>query len=118
MFPNMDPKALKGMLDKLGIKSKEIDSSQVVIHCNDKDIVIDAPQVTLIEGPGLRSFQISGTVSEIDRSKVEVSDDDIKLVQEQTGVNDTALIRKTLEQNHGNIADAILVLKNERDQQS
>ncbi|MDE1873745.1 MAG: nascent polypeptide-associated complex protein [Candidatus Micrarchaeota archaeon] len=115
MFPNLDPKKLKGMLDKLGIKSTEIASTQVVIHCNDKDIVVEAPQVTLIEGQGMSSFQISGSVHEIDRSKVEISDDDIKLVREQTGVEDTALIRKTLEANHGNIADAILVLKSEKD---
>jgi nascent polypeptide-associated complex subunit alpha len=112
MFPNMDPRALKGMLDKLGIKSKSIDSRKVVIYGMEKDIVIEEPEVTLIEGQGMRSFQISGgKVSEVDRSALEISDEDVKLVQEQTGIEDTALVRKTLEDTKGDIAEAILRLK-------
>lgn len=111
MFPNMDPKMLKAAMDKLGIRSSSIDSTQVVIHCNEKDIVIDAPQVTLIEGQGMRSFQISGEVREVDRSKVEISEDDVNFVKEQSGVGDVALVKKTLEETHGDIAGAILKLK-------
>ena len=110
MFPNMDPRALKGMLDKLGIKSTTIDSTKVVIQCSDKDIVIDEPEVTLIEGQGMRSFQITGRVSETDKTPTEISDDDVKLVQEQTGA-DTEMVRKALEETKGNIAEAILRLK-------
>jgi nascent polypeptide-associated complex subunit alpha len=111
MFPNVDPKALKGMLDKLGIKSRSIESDRVVIHCNDRDIVIDNPEVTLIEGQGMQNFQISGKVSEVAKGNVEVSEEDIKLVQEQTGVEDVALIKKTLEETGGDIAETILILK-------
>jgi nascent polypeptide-associated complex subunit alpha len=75
VFPNLDPKALKAAMDRLGIKSTSIDSTQVVIHCKDKDIVIEAPEVTLIEGQGMRSFQVSGEAREVDRSRVEISDD-------------------------------------------
>ena len=111
MFPNMDPRALKGMLDKLGIKSTQIDSTRVVIHCSDKDIVIDEPEVTLIEGQGMRSFQITGKVSETDKTVTEISDDDVKLVQEQTGIDDEGKVREALEETKGNIAEAILRLK-------
>lgn len=106
----MDPKMVKAAMDKLGIKSTSIESRQVVIHCNDKDIVIDAPEVTLIEGQGMSSFQITGNVSEIDRSKVEISDEDVAFVQEQTGA-EPGLARKTLEETKGDIAGAILKLK-------
>lgn len=111
MLPNMDPKMLKATMDKLGIKSKSIDSRQVVIHCSDRDIVIDAPEVTLVEGQGMRNFQISGNVREVDKSRVEISDDDIRFVQKQTGVADAALVRKTLEEERGDIASTILKLK-------
>ncbi len=111
MLPNMDPKALKQVMDKLGIKSKSIDSSKVVIHCSDKDIVIDEPEVTLIEGQGMRSFQISGNVSEVDKTSVEISEEDVKFVQEQTGESDLELVRKTLEETKGDIAQAIVKLK-------
>ncbi|MDE1854725.1 MAG: Nascent polypeptide-associated complex protein [Candidatus Micrarchaeota archaeon] len=118
MFPNIDPKALKGVMDKLGIKNTAIESTQVVIHCSDKDIVIDAPEVTLIEGQGMRSFQISGNIREVDKSKVEISDDDIEFVQEQSGVGDAQLVRRTLEESRGDMAGAILKLKKEKEQQA
>jgi NACalpha-BTF3-like transcription factor len=70
--------------------------------------------VTLVEGQGMRSFQITGAVSEVDRSKVEISDDDVKFVQEQSGVADAALVKRTLEETHGDIADAILKLKQKK----
>jgi nascent polypeptide-associated complex subunit alpha len=113
MFPNnMDPRAIKGMMDKLGIKSKSIDSRKVVIYGNERDIVIEGAEVTLIEGQGMRSFQISGgRISEVDKSIVEISDEDVKLVQEQAGVDDPELVRKTLEDTKGDIAEAILRLK-------
>ncbi len=114
MFPNVDPKKLQGMLDKLGIKSTEIESVQVIIRCNDRDIIVDEPQVTLVEGQGMRSFQISGNVREVDRSKPEISDDDVAFVQEQTGVRDAELVRRTLEETGGDNAAAILRLKKQQ----
>jgi nascent polypeptide-associated complex subunit alpha len=111
MFPNMDPRQLKGMLDRLGIKSTSIKSSRVVIECDGKDILIEDPEVTLVEGQGMRSFQITGRVSEVDRTAVEISDEDVKFVQEQTGEKDAALARKALEDAKGDIAEAILKLK-------
>ena len=111
MFPNMDPKALKGMMDRLGIKSRNIESSRVVIHCSDKDIVIDEPEVTLIEGQGMRSFQISGDVSEVDKARIEISEEDVEFVKEQAGEDDTELVRKALEETRGDIAKAIVKLK-------
>lgn len=114
MFPNMDPRALKGMLDKLGIKSRSIASKRVLIECGDRDIVVEEPEVTLIEGQGIRTFQITGRISEVGRgSAAEVSEEDVKFVQEQTG-KDAALVRKALEETRGDIAEAIIRLKNGR----
>ncbi len=110
MFPAMDPRALKGMLDKLGIKSSSIASKRVVIECGDKDIVVEEPEVTLIEGQGMRTFQITGRISEVDRVAVEISDDDVKFVQEQTGA-DAEAARKALEETQGDMAEAIIRLK-------
>ena len=110
MFPNMDPRQLKGMLDRLGIKSTSIDSRRVVIECEGKDIVIEEPEVTLIEGQGMKSFQISGRVSEVDRTAVEISGEDVKFVQEQTGA-DAEAARKALEETQGDMSEAIIRLK-------
>lgn len=109
MLPNMDPRALKGMMDKLGIKSSEIPAEKVVIDCGDREILIENPSVVLIEGKGMQSFQISGNVTEVKKSGV--SEDDVKLVQQQTGTN-AEEARSALEMSNGNIAEAILKLKN------
>jgi len=109
MFPNIDPKALKGMMDKLGIKSSEIPAEKVIIDCGDREIIIENPSVVLIEGKGMQSFQISGSVTEVKKSGV--SEDDVKLVQQQTGTN-VEDARSALEMSNGDIAEAILKLKN------
>jgi NACalpha-BTF3-like transcription factor len=59
----------------------------------------------------MRSFQITGKVSETDKTVTEISDDDVKLVQEQTGIDDEGKVREALEETKGNIAEAILRLK-------
>lgn len=107
----MDPRALKGMLDKLGIKSTDIEARKVTIECADKDIVIDEPQVTLTEGQGMKSFTVMGTIREVDKTAVEISDGDVKLVKEQSGVSDDALVLKTLQDTKGDIAEAIIRLR-------
>ncbi len=110
MLPNLDPKALKGVMDRLGIRSESIESTKVVISCQDKDIVIEEPQVVLIEGQGVRSFQISGDIKEIEKAKPEISGEDVEFVREQTGA-DEAAARKALEETNGDNAAAILKLK-------
>ena len=113
MMPNVDPKQLKKMMDRMGIKSSEIDANRVIIESSEGDIIIDEPQVILIEAQGSKSFQISGSVSEKAKEipKVEISDDDIRMVREQSGVDDERLVREALEESNGNIAEAILKLK-------
>ncbi|MDE1824767.1 MAG: hypothetical protein KGH61_01055 [Candidatus Micrarchaeota archaeon] len=112
MMPNIDPKTLKTMMSRMGIKSNEIPANRVIIESNDKDIIIEEPQVITIEAQGTVSFQISGKVFERGKDqKVEVSEDDVKTVQEQTGIGDEELVRKTLEETNGDIAEAIIKLK-------
>ena len=114
MFPNVDPKALKAAMEKMGIKTSTIESTKVVIHCKDKDIVIDEPEVTMVQGQGMQNFQVSGRISEVDKSVIESSEDDVNFVKEQTGVEDDELIRKVLQETKGDMAQAILRLKEKR----
>ncbi|MGB9732408.1 MAG: nascent polypeptide-associated complex protein [Candidatus Micrarchaeia archaeon] len=112
MIPNIDPRALKSMMDRLGIKSKEVSAKRVVIEGETSDIIIENPQVTLIEMSGSTIFQIVGSPHHKEKSsKVEVSEEDIKFVSEQTGIKDTELIRKKIEECNGDLAEAILKLK-------
>jgi nascent polypeptide-associated complex subunit alpha len=112
MMPNMDPRTLKNMMAKMGIKSTEIDSQRVVIETQEGEIIITNPQVTRIEAQGSVSFQISGDVAEVEKKvNLEVTEDDLKLVGEQTGVTDMDKIRAAIEESNGDIAEAILKLK-------
>ncbi|MEM0200835.1 MAG: nascent polypeptide-associated complex protein [Candidatus Micrarchaeaceae archaeon] len=114
MMPNMDPRMLKRMMDSMGIKNTNINVIRVILECPDKDIIIEGPDVSIIEAQGTKTYQItSGKISEKDKSKLEISEDDIHFVGEQTGVSDTDEIKKAIENSNGDIAQAILLLKNE-----
>jgi nascent polypeptide-associated complex subunit alpha len=113
MMPNMDPRALKRMMDSMGMKTSEVAADRVVIEGKEKNIIIENPSVTMIEVQGNTSFQIAGTVSEMEKSvKAEITDDDIKTVMDQTN-KDKDTVRKALEETNGDIAEAIIKLKGE-----
>jgi len=104
---------MKSMLAKMGIKTEEIDAVRVTIETNDRNIVIENPQITKISAQGSTSFQVGGNVREEEKQiTVEVTDDDVKLVMDQTGVRDEQRVRDALSTSNGDIAAAILELKN------
>ena len=112
MMGGMDPRQLKNMMSRMGIKSSDIDALRVTIECRDKDIVIEQPQVTLIEAQGVKTFQIAGPTSERQKLvKAEINQEDVDTVKAQTGIDDDALVRKTLEETNGDIAAAIRRLR-------
>ncbi|MGI0100421.1 MAG: nascent polypeptide-associated complex protein [Candidatus Micrarchaeaceae archaeon] len=114
MMPNMDPRTMKSLMAKMGIKSSEIDAIRVVIETTDKDIIIENPQVTKIEAQGAISFQVVGDITEGAKAQqANVTEDDISLVAEKTGITDRDLIREKLEEDNGDIAKAILDLTKE-----
>jgi len=115
MVPNLDPRALKSMMDKLGIKSSEIKAVKVSIECIESEIVIENPQVTMIEMQGQKIFQITGNYYEKEKSqKIGISDDDINFVSEQSGVSDKEEVKKVIEDCDGDLAQAIIKLKEKR----
>ncbi|MGC8586049.1 MAG: nascent polypeptide-associated complex protein [Candidatus Micrarchaeia archaeon] len=115
MIPNLDSRTLKNLMSQMGIKTTEISASKVIIETADKDIVITNPQVTQINAQGIVSFQISGEISENEKSsQVEITEEDINIVAEKTGIADRERIKKVLEQAKGDIAEAILQLQEEQ----
>ena len=106
MFPTLDPKKMQDMLKKLGVKMDNIPASQVIIKTDSGDILIENPEVVKTTMEGSVVFQISGNVKE--RS---LSDEDVKLVIEQSGIADREKIKKVLEETGGDIAKAIIKLK-------
>ncbi|MGC8538127.1 MAG: nascent polypeptide-associated complex protein [Candidatus Micrarchaeia archaeon] len=113
MMPNMDPRTLKNLMSKMGIKSSEVSADSVTISCSDRDILIRNPQVTKIEAQGMVSFQISGDIEEKEKSiDIEITDDDIRMVMEKAGIEDREKAEQALKDANGDIAEAIMRLKN------
>jgi len=111
MMPNMDPRTMKNLMAKMGIKSSEINAIRVIIEGIDKNIIIENPQVTKIEAQGTISFQVAGDVSESAKQiEVQITEDDINMVAEKTGITDRELIRSKLVEENGDIAKTILDL--------
>ena len=43
MMPGMNPRKMQAMMRKMGIAQQEIDATEVIIKCPDKEIVITEP---------------------------------------------------------------------------
>lgn len=121
MFPGgMNPKQMKQMLSRFGIKAEEVKAVRVIIQTQEKNIVVEEPEVMKMVVPGQgQMYSISGgKTREEEASKpsmeeeisVEISDEDVKIVSEQAGV-DAGEARKALTETGGDIAAAIMKLK-------
>jgi len=112
MMPGgLNPKQMKLMMKRMGIKTEEIDAEQVIIRCVDREIVIEEPSVikTVMQGQGFYQIQGRERVSEAEPA-ADISQEDVELVMQQAGVKEDAAI-KALEKAKGDIAEAILDLK-------
>ena len=111
MLPKrIDRRQMERAMRQMGVKMQELEGvREVVIKLADKDIVIPNAQVTRTEMAGQRSYQVSG--QEFERKpEFEPSEDDLKLVMEQAGVDRPAAIQ-ALKESGGDLARAILKLK-------
>ena len=104
----MSPKKMKGMLKSMGIDIDELEGvKEVIIRAQDKDIVIENPQVAIMDAKGVRTFQISGDVKEV--PLLVIPDSDVELVVAQTGAEQENAKAALIESN-GDIAAAIMKL--------
>ena len=109
----MNPRKMQAMMKQLGIQQVDIQATEVIIKTETKNLVISNPSVQKVNMMGQETFQISGEVQEQElETAPEISDDDIKTVMEQTGVDETRA-RAALEKSGGDLAAAIIDLKEE-----
>ena len=52
MFPGINPKKIQSMMSKMGIKQEEIPAKRVIIEQEDKNTIIENPQVTKVNMAG------------------------------------------------------------------
>lgn len=109
MFPGgMNPRNMGRMMKQLGIKNEEIDANKVIIETQGKKLVFDKPSVQVMEMQGQKTYTIIGNPIEAS----EISSEDIEMVMDQTGSTKEEA-KKALEESDGDIASAILKLKEE-----
>ena len=112
MFSGINPREMQKAMKRLGIKQEEIDAELVIIKTADKDLVIKNPQVSRVNMMGQETIQVIGDITEVDKNeKIELDEDDIETVIEQTSCTKEEAI-DALEQSNGNLAEAILKLQN------
>ncbi|RNI14157.1 nascent polypeptide-associated complex protein [Methanohalophilus sp. RSK] len=105
----MNPKKMKQMMKQMGISVDEIsDVEQVIIRTPDKDIVFNDANVSIMNAQGVDTYQIVGTPKEVAR-EVEIPEDDVRLVTEQTGVSEDKA-KEALKNANGDLAEAIMQL--------
>ena len=120
MHRRMNPREQKRMMQRMGMNMDTVpDVQQVIIRTNSKDILIDEPEVAILEVQGQKMYQvIGGQVSEQAPSKRQAavavqptfSEEDVRLVADQTGKN-FEKAKEALEECQGDLAKAILLLQ-------
>ncbi|MEW6328796.1 MAG: nascent polypeptide-associated complex protein [Candidatus Micrarchaeota archaeon] len=114
MFPGMgmNPKQMQKLMEQMGIKTEEINSTRVIIEKEDGKIIITQPSVVAINMQGQKTFQIGGKIEEVKGTSAEpeISEDDIKLIMEQASVGREDAMR-ALKESKGDIAEALMKLK-------
>lgn len=106
----IDQRKMRRMMKQMGIKTEELEGvREVVIKLPNKELVIPDAQVTLTEMSGQRTYQVVGEAQERG-VKPEISEEDVKLVMEQAGV-ERAEAERALKEAEGDLAQAILKLK-------
>jgi nascent polypeptide-associated complex subunit alpha len=102
-----DPRQMEKVMKQMGIKTEEIEASEVIIKGASKSIVIRSPSVIKTDMKGQVMFQITGNISEM-----SYSEEDIKMVSEQASISREKAI-EALEKSKGDIAEAIMIIKSE-----
>ena len=119
MQRRMNPREAKRMMQRMGMNMDSVeDVEEVIIRTSSKDIIIEQPEVAILNVQGQKMYQVvGGTVTEkapgsrpASAAKPTVSEEDVKLVADQTRKSaDEA--RKALEECEGDLAKAILLLQ-------
>jgi nascent polypeptide-associated complex subunit alpha len=102
------------MMQRMGMNMDTVEAvTEVIIKTPSKDIVIEGPEVAILQVQGQRIYQVAGgTVSEKapERKVPMVSEEDVRLVADQTNKT-VEEARKALEESGGDLAKAILLLQ-------
>jgi nascent polypeptide-associated complex subunit alpha len=114
MRGRVSPREAKRMMQRMGLSMNAVEGvEQVIIKTASKEIVINEPEVSILEVQGQKMFQVAGgqiTEKAVERKVTTVAEEDVRLVADQTGKS-LEEARKALEESGGDLAKAILFLQ-------
>jgi len=100
------------MMKNMGLNMDEMpDINRVILQGPKREIIIEGAAVTSLNVQGQKMFQIAGgkLVENTIEKKLQIPEEDILLVSQQTGVS-MARARIVLEESEGDLAKAILMI--------
>jgi nascent polypeptide-associated complex subunit alpha len=115
MQRRMNPRDARRMMQRMGMNMQGVDDvEEVIIRTPTKEIVIEAPEVAIVNVQGQKIFQVAGgQVSERTpkrKTAAKFSEEDVQLVAGQTGKS-LEQAKAALEECEGDLARAILLLQ-------
>lgn len=100
------------MMQRMGMNMGAMpEVEQVVFKTSTKEIIVENPEVTVMEMQGQKIFQVMGeriTEKALEKA-VKIPEEDVQLVATQANVSPDRA-RAALEQTKGDLAQAILLL--------
>ncbi|MFP3313027.1 MAG: nascent polypeptide-associated complex protein [Thermocladium sp.] len=132
----INPNELRKMLKRMGIGNlnvEEINAAKVVIYLrNGSTLEIPNPSVAAIKMQGMMIYQVQASEKDVKTTQTQaaaapapsiimqrpqeetpVSEDDVRLIMDQTGVTRDEAI-KALRESNGDLAEAILKLQSKK----
>jgi len=108
----INPREAKRMMQRMGMNMGAMpDVEQVVFKTSSKEIIVENPEVTVMEMQGQKIFQVMGDriTEKVVQKAVKIPEEDVQLVATQANVSPDQA-RAALEQTKGDLAQAILLL--------
>ncbi|MBX5326472.1 MAG: nascent polypeptide-associated complex protein [Candidatus Bathyarchaeia archaeon] len=115
MLRRVNPREARRMMQRMGMSMDSIpEVTQVIVKTATKEIIIDEPEVAILNMQGQKMYQVlGGRVTEkavAVEKKLSIPEEDIQLVAGQTGKSFEEA-KKALEESGGDLAKAILLLQ-------
>ena len=105
-------------MQRMGLSMGEVpDVQEVILRTSTKEIVVENPEVAVLDMQGQKIFQVTGeriTEKELEKAEKQVTipEEDVRLVADQTGKS-VEEAQRALEETSGDLAKAILLLQSE-----
>ncbi len=112
----MSPRETRRLMKRMGLSMDAVpDVQQVVLKTSAKEIIIDEPEVAILNLKGQKVYQVTGgKITEkalaAEEKRSAIPEEDVRLVADQTG-RSLEEARQALEESGGDLAKAILLLQ-------